>query len=449
MHPDKTNWLDNHPYWHITRFYIPLFIQAVSQSFTYPLVAGIVSHGEAGTNEYTAFAQAHTSMFLLGSIGGGLITTGMVFGTSKTGFANFHKLNLRLAATICALQLLFCIPPFDSFLFSGILQFNDAMADIARRTMLLSIPMQFCFVIRNKYLAALYSQKRSGLANSATIVRILATFLIAVAFGYFGIFGYAWGVAALSVPVILETVLSRRFSAPFIRGLVDTPSGEKASAMKQLYFTFPLAFGGMLFAASAFMIAIFLGRTPDSELSLSVHYIVMGLANPLGLGALRTQPTVIAFPPESDADTRMFKFAIGAGIALGLVALLAQLDSAAAWYFGKIQNLSPHGVACAKQAILWMALLPVLQSMRGYLEGIAALRRRPNAILAGQAMYLATMVSVLVMLQTTHLVPGYMMGTTSLLCALAMALVTVRIGIIRTDFEDSYGNPARRYEPDE
>ena len=44
-------------YGKVTRFYIPLLLQAFSQSLTYPLVAGIVSHGALGVNALTGFTQ--------------------------------------------------------------------------------------------------------------------------------------------------------------------------------------------------------------------------------------------------------------------------------------------------------------------------------------------------------------------------------------------------------
>ena len=65
------------------RFFIPLAIQAASQSLTYPLVASIISHGRLGTLEFAAFAQGQALMFLLGAIGRGSIPTGMVFARSR------------------------------------------------------------------------------------------------------------------------------------------------------------------------------------------------------------------------------------------------------------------------------------------------------------------------------------------------------------------------------
>ena len=53
----------------VTRFYVPLLLQAFSQSLSYPLVAGIVTHGANGVDALTAFSQGLMIMFLVGSLG--------------------------------------------------------------------------------------------------------------------------------------------------------------------------------------------------------------------------------------------------------------------------------------------------------------------------------------------------------------------------------------------
>ena len=46
----------------VTRFYVPLLLQGFSQSLAYPLVAGIVTHGEHGVDALTAFSQGQMVM---------------------------------------------------------------------------------------------------------------------------------------------------------------------------------------------------------------------------------------------------------------------------------------------------------------------------------------------------------------------------------------------------
>ena len=430
--------------WHILRFYIPLAIQALSQSLTHPLVASIVSHGKFGSTELAAFAQGHALMFVFGSIGGGLITTGMVFGTSKTGMRNFHRLITRITIVVVALQILACMPPFYPIIFGDILGLEGELASIGRMTTLLSAPLQLGFMIRNKYLVALYNEKRSGLANTATLTRIFITASLSPLFVHLGLTGYVWGLVAMTVPVFGEVYLTRYFARPLISKLQDSEFDEKAPLTKQLRFTIPLSFGGILLSVSAFMIAVFLSRADKPEETLAIHYIVMGIVNPLGFAALRMQSVVIAFPPAIYGSRRIFSFACLAGTILCLGPLSLQIPAIADWYFGSVQNLPHASIKMAQTMALLMAIQPLIQSLRGHIEGRAALRRRPNAILSGQAVYLATMMIALTIFLGTKIVPGYVMGGLAILSALLMSLTTVHIALVWNDFEDTYGGPSKR-----
>ena len=92
----------------VTRFYLPLLLQAFSQSLTYPLVAGIVTHGPDGVDALTAFSQGQVVMFMIGAIGGGLVTTGLVFAKTWYGYLSFRRLNALMMAVLLSAQMLVC-----------------------------------------------------------------------------------------------------------------------------------------------------------------------------------------------------------------------------------------------------------------------------------------------------------------------------------------------------
>lgn len=447
MNPDVDAMADpaqSPSFWRILRFYVPLAIQGFSQSMTYLLVASIVSHGRLGAQEQAAFAQGNALTFLLGALGGGMITTGMVFGRSRTGMANFHRLSLSIAAVVAVLQVLVCIPPFSHITFTQVLGLDGELANIARFTTLLGIPMQYLFFVRNRSTALLYSEKKSGLSNMATMARIAFTALLAPIFVKAGLTGFVWGSVAMTLPVATETLLADKLSRPYRLALPDDDSCEKAPISKQLHFTIPLSMGGIMLSLSAVMVAVFLARVDEGSYTLPVHYIMMGVINPLGAAAMRTQAVTIAFPPDLCPRRRLRRFCLAAGLALSAVPLLFTLPVVSRWYFGSVQNLDATGIGMAARAMTVVAAIPLLQALRGHAEGMAALRRRPNAIMAGQAMYLASIVILLFALLETRFVPGYLMGGLSILAAVGISQLTVRAALVWNDFEDSYGNPSRR-----
>ncbi len=76
----KTKHPDSRTTSQLARFFVPLAVQSSSQGLTYPLVAMVASRGEGGPLNLAGLAQSNTLMFMLGTLGFGLIATGMVYG---------------------------------------------------------------------------------------------------------------------------------------------------------------------------------------------------------------------------------------------------------------------------------------------------------------------------------------------------------------------------------
>lgn len=432
---------DDYTPWRAAKFYVPLLIQAVSQSLTYPLVAAIVSHGKNGVVDLAAFAQGQSVMFVIGALGGGLLTTGMVFGRDAAGFRQFKRLNLFFCVGLLLLQLITCIHPFDSLVFRTILGLNAPMDATAREVLFFSIPLQLLFFVRNPSLVALYNARASAAANWATLFRIALTGLMSPLFVYMGWTGHLMGTLAMLIPLCVETALAQAFAAPYIRAL--EPGDPHTSGIRtQFLFSMPLSFGGVLLACSGFMIGAFIARAGEPARMLPIHYVTMGVVNPVGFAALRMQAVALSFPQRDKNDHRVFWFALATGVLLSVFPLVGQIPAVARWYFGTAQNLPLGDIPLAMRAMLLVSVLPVIQSLRGHAEGLAAWRKRPNAILAGQAIYLATLVCFLFVALNMG-VPGYMMGVTAILISVIMTLMTIRMGLVWAEMEDEFGRPPR------
>lgn len=401
-------------------------------SFSYLFVSAIVTHGPLGSSEYAAFSQGLSVLWVLAALGMGLPTTGLVFCKTKTNIRNFETMNWLLMLGTNLLQLLVCLPPLDDLVFGSFLGLggDPALFRIGRNTLLMCIPVQMLFYRRNMFLARLLIEKRSDLANLATMARIALAVLLSPVFVRIGLTGYRWGVVAMTLPVLLEFLITRHFAMPGLRTLGDPPEAERASVMQQLRFTVPLSFGGLMLSVSGFMTGFFLGHLPDHETVLAVHYIMLGVVNPVSFAALRLQSVTITFADETDGGRKALPFALAVGTVFSSVTLVGQIGPLAHWYFGGVQNLGPNLVPAASFAMLMALPIPLGQALRGHAEGLAAVRRRPNAILTGQSLYLATLVCSLAVMAKTKFVPGYAQGAVALALAIWAALATTHIALL-------------------
>ena len=389
--------------WNVTRFYIPLLLQAFSQSLTYPLVAGIVTHGEFGVNALTAFSQGQMIMFMIGALGGGLVMTGMVFARTWYGYVSFRRLNAIMMVVLLAVQCVPTIAPLNRWLFEGFFALPPELAETARWTLLFGVVMNASFFLRNVPMVVLFNNYESGKANTATFVRIAVTIACAALFPKLGWVGAGWGLFALTLGTCVELLVTWLYARPYVARLPNRPSVESRSAKAksnsgiddqvlsmtwdQFKFTLPLSLGGFLLMLSPLIIAAFVGRTANSADMLAIHYVTLGVANPVAYAALRMQAVSIQFQPEYEGDRRLLVYAAIAGLCLGIIPFIFSLPFVGNWYFGHYQNVPDRILDTARLAIGIYSLICMIHAVRGRIEGIAAARKRPKAVMAGQIFY--------------------------------------------------------------
>ena len=391
--------------WRVTRFYVPLLLQAFSQSLTYPLVAGIVTHGTFGVNALTAFSQGQMIMFMIGALGCGLVTTGMVFAKTWYGYLSFKRLNALMMVTLLALQCVPALAPLNRWLFEGFFALPPELAEVSRWTLVAGVVMNGGFFLRNVPMVVLFNNLESGKANNATIARIIATVVCAVVFPRLGWVGPWWGLVALTLGVWVELAFTWWYARPYVRDLRDsysvtcgahaTPPAKEivALAWEQFRFTLPLSLGGLLLATSPLVIAAFVGRSANATDMLAVHYVTIGVANPVAYAALRMQPVAVKFLPEYAGDRRLLVYAVVAGAILGVVPFLFSMPWLGDWYFGHYQNVPARLLGTAELAIGIYSLISIIHAVRGRIEGIAAARKRPRAVMAGQIAYTVSLLA--------------------------------------------------------
>ena len=384
--------------WNVTRFYVPLLLQAFSQSLTYPLVAGIVTQGEHGVNALTAFSQGQMIMFMIGALGGGLVMTGMVFARTWYGYMSFRRLNAIMMGVLLALQIVPTIAPFNRWLFEGFFALPPDLAEMARWTLLGGVVMNGAFFLRNVPMVVLFNNYESGKANAATLARIGLTLACASLFPRLGLTGAGWGLFALTLGVIVELLVTWHYARPYVAQLPNRsdetsklPNLQTSQTLsltwEQFRFTLPLSLGGFLLMLSPLCIAAFVGRTANPTDMLAIHYVTLGVANPVSYAALRMQAVAIQFQPEYPGDRRLLAYAVVAGAVLGLIPFAFSLPGLGDWYFGTYQNVPPRILGTVKLAIGIYSFICMIHAVRARIEGIAAARKRPQAVMAGQIAY--------------------------------------------------------------
>ncbi|MGD9283074.1 MAG: hypothetical protein PVG68_05350 [Desulfobacterales bacterium] len=371
----------------LTGFFIPLAIQAASQALSYPLVAMVASRGPGGPLNLAGLAQSTTVMVFLGMFGITFVTTGMVYAASREGYRTFRNVVLLTGLGVIFVQAALSIPGVAHLLFGGLIGLPPSIETPAKITLLTSIPVQFLFFLRTPYLVIMYINKATAKASIATIGRIAFTALLSPIFSNTGLVGPVWAVVCLTLPVALECLVAKLYADPFIKGL--NPSMVEIPRASEIFmFNLPLSVGGYLLSASAIIMGAFIARAPDPERVLPVCYLALGLANPLAYAATRIQTTVLAFPPTRLKDPLTFRFAVAAGLCLGMTPLIFILPGLMELYYVTLQKLNPVDLNLVRITAIALIAYPLSVAIRAQSEGLAAWSKKPATVMAGHSIFL-------------------------------------------------------------
>ena len=371
-----------------TRFFSPLALQAASQGLTYPLVAMVASRGPGGPLNLAGLAQSNTLMYMLGTLGFGLVTAGMVFGRTREGYRQFRTVTLSIGLLVTLVQGLLCMPQAAHLLFGRLIGLPPSIEDPAAMTLLATVPLQFLFFIRIPFQVAMYNARATGKASLATILRILLTAILSPLFCLAEAVGPLWAVVCLSFPVGLEVAASAWLARPYLARL---EASAAAPTKKEIFlFNLPLSIGGSLLSLSSILLGAFIAHAASPERMLPAYYLALGLATPVAYGATRVLEVVLAFPPAFEADRRTLKFALAAGAVLGLLPLIFILPGLSDLYYVRLQNLDPDSLPLVRVAALALALYPMCVAVRAQGEGLASLAGKPMTVIAGQVMFMIT-----------------------------------------------------------
>jgi len=373
----------------LTRFFLPLAVQAASQSLCYPLVAMVATRGPGGPLDLAGLAQSNTVLFFLGMFAISLVPTGMVFARTREGYRQFYRMSI--AAGICATlaQGLLCLPGVSHLLFGRLIGLPPSIESPAQISLLASIPLQLLFFSRIPYFVVMYIGQATGIASLATIGRVVLTALLSPIFCLADWVGPIWAVVALTLPVGLEAVVSWAFARPFLKNQ-PAAQGDLPRLRDILGFSMPLTVGGYFLSLATVILAAIMARAPEPERMIPVYYLALGLASPVAFGATRLQTIVLAFPPADRYRRQTLRFAVAAGSVLGLLPLFFILPGLDRLYYVGLQNLNPADLHWVRQTAIVLALLPLAVALRAQSEGLATWSKKPLFVLFGHAVFLIT-----------------------------------------------------------
>jgi len=422
----------------LAKFFIPLALQAMSQSLTYPILAMVAARGAGRTMELAAYAQSSNLLFMLYTLSSGIITTGLVYAKTRGGYRTFLKANYIVLAIITVCHSVVCLPVISRAIFRTLFGLPAEIGEPAVRAFRYMLPLSVLFILRNPYQVMLFNVNRSDKAFLATAARIVTAAVLALAFSHLKMGGVFYAAVVQFSAIVVEVLLSRQLALKYLRSLqLSEGVGERTSLGEMLRFSFIFSLGGFFITLSTALIGAFIARAPDPAVTLPVYYVTRGLANPLAFGAVRITAVVINFHGDRQRNRSVFGFACVAGLVLSVVPLFFLTPWLFHGYYVVLQKFTAESYRHIRQITLIMALLPLINAVCSYVYGKAAYLKKPIAVLAGQSIFLGAAVSTAFILLDLG-VPGHILG------ACATIFATIVSGLV---IQASLGWDTRRSVP--
>ena len=419
--PQQTNTLN------LTRYFVPLAIQAVSQALTHPLVAMVASRGPGGPLNLAGLAQSGMVMFFLGMFAIYYVTTGMVYANDREGYRRFWWVCIWTGLGAITIQAVLCLPGPSHIIFAQLIGLPPSIADPAQITLLACVPVQFLFFFRIPYQVVMYNGRATGRASLATVMRIFLTVVLAFIFSHAKLVGPIWAVVCLSIPVLIEVLMSYILARPFLKQI--QPSSAVPPRSGEIFvFNLPMSIGGYFLVISALVLSAFIARAPEPERILPVYFLALGLANPVSYAATRIQAVVLAFPPASPQDQRTLRFSLLAGIVLGLLPLIFITPGLIEFYYVKMQKLPAADLGLVRITAIALTTFPLSVALRAQREGLAAWQKKPMAVLIGHGCFMLTVILAGFVSLITG-VPGYLVGSIGLTLGSLASFNAIRIAL--------------------
>lgn len=410
------NTASDSPYRHFLAYFVPLALQSIAQSLTYPLVAMIASRGPGGPLNMAGMAQANAVFGVLWTLGMGLLTTGMVYGQTKAGFTRCVRINNGIILAASGIYLCLMVPPVSHWMFSGLLGLPASIERPATLAFVASLPLTVLFFLRSPYQIVLYNNRATGRAFGATLGRIGLTLALSPVFCVLNAVGPVWATVCMTLGVAVELIMTRYFALPFLGRLPAKPE-LPAHYVEMIVFTLTLSVGALFLSISGFMMGAFIARAPNPEHMLPVFYLALGIANPVAYGATRLQALVItSYGFSAKRNSQLVKFSFVMGLVLGFLPLIFVMPGLIEWYYLMLQKLQPDDMPLVRTTAWALVLFPLTMALRAYSEGKAAWFRKPVTVLTGQAVYLA-LVAVVAFFSLNLGVPGNLLGAISICLA--------------------------------
>jgi hypothetical protein len=328
-----------------------------------------------------------------------LISTAIALARDGQAYRTLRTFVYGLMIALTALTALVAWTPLYNLLVDQLLNIPPAISAATQPALKVMLLWSAAIGLRRFYQGLLVRHGLSARVSYGTMIRLLATFTVAVALPHWGhLPGAQLGAYALMTGVLSEALATYLFALPLVRRVYTADRTVPAAPLTLgaiAHFHMPLAATSLLTLAVQPLTAAALARMPASDLTLAAWPVAFSTLLILRGWGMALQETTVAQAAQPDAQPSLRRFTfIVATITAAAAAVLGWtplLDV----YLGRVLGVDPMLWSFVRSGLQLALLLPAFTALVSWQRGSLVAAKRPGSVYGGMGINLAIYAAVL------------------------------------------------------
>jgi len=313
-------------------------------------------------------------------------------------YLRLRRFMMRVSAALTVIHALLAFTPLYDLVVVDLIHPPEAIVEPARLGLMIMLPWTWAIAYRRFNQGVLIRFGHARAVGFGTAVRLGADALVLGAGYLIGTLpGIVVATVALSIGVVSEAVYAGLRVRPVLRDQLRAapPVAQPLTFRSLIAFYIPLAMTSLLRLLAEPLSSAALSRMPKALASLAVWSVVTGFIFLLRSLGMAYQEVVITLldDPHSSRNLRRFMYFLASLVTI-LLLIVVSTPLAQIW-FERVTGLKPDLAALSRHG-LWIALLmPGLNVLQSWYQGLLVHRRHTRAITESIVVYLVTSGAIL------------------------------------------------------
>lgn len=376
----------------ITQAWLPLAASWLLMGLERPIVSALMARLEDPAINLAAYASVVFPLsVLIESPIIMILAASTALSKDWTWYCFLRNIMVGIATALTLLHAIVAFTPLFDFIVLTVLKIPDAVVEPARLGMMLMTPWTASIAIRRFQQGVLIRFERSEWIGIGTLIRLTALCAgLSLGFRAESPSGIVVATFAISLGVLSEAIFIRIGVQPILNQLKHTPVNntmDHPQFRKFLQFYIPLATTPLLSMLALPITSAALSRLPLPIYSFAVWPILGGLVFLFNSIGLAYQEVVVALIEKPNYFHPLRRFTIQLAVANSAILFLVTISPLSEFWFVTVSGLSQNLSELAQSALPLAILLPGLNVIQSWYQGILVHSHETRGIIEAMALY--------------------------------------------------------------